>query len=210
MNIAKLVLCEKCNYTGWRVDSLMDDIHGCGTCIKCGHRQSLKERVEPKHLYTPADVKKVREKLYQEQGGKDILTGLELAFKDSVTDHNHETQYVRGILHRQSNAVLGKIENLHTRYLGYWYPGTLPEFLRQAADYIERPDNELYIHPGWIKRVNIEFNKLNEAGKKTVLESLGQPTGSNGAERKKLFQKAVLTKKHTFQELKGLIERSKN
>ena len=56
---------------------------------------------EPLHLYSPKDVAKVREKLYNEQGGKDALTGLPLDYKQAVTDHNHNTQYVRGVLHRQ-------------------------------------------------------------------------------------------------------------
>lgn len=201
--------CDICGENKWKVLELMDDIRGVGTCVKCSHKQSLLEKVTPLHLFNPAEVKKVREKLYKEQGGKDRLTGLDLAFKDSVTDHNHSTQYVRGILHRQTNAVLGKIENLHTRYLGYWYPDTLSTFLRRAADYIDSEDDERYIHPGWIKRVNIEFNKLNEAGKKAVLGELKQPTGTNGAERKKLFQKAVLTRSYTYEYLLQLIERNK-
>ena len=96
---------------------------------------------EPLHLYSSKDVAKVREKLYNEQGGKDALTGLPLDYKQAVTDHNHNTQYVRGVLHRQCNAVLGKIENLWTRYLSYWFEGTLSDFLRKAADYIERKDD---------------------------------------------------------------------
>ena len=203
--------CKLCGGT-LTVISLWDDQRGIYTCGDCGNqtRPYEKPEVVTKQLYNPAEVKTVRQQLWKEQGGKDTLTGLDLAFKDSVTDHNHKTQYVRGVIHRQSNAVLGKIENLHTRYLGYWYPGTLPEFLRSAADYIEQEDDKRFLHPGWIKRVNIEFNKLNEAGKKSVLESLGQPTGSNGAERKKLFSKAVLSKKHKFHDLMKLIEGSKD
>ena len=163
----------------------------------------------PEHLYTPKDVQRVREKLLTEQCGVDKLTGLEIPPKQAVTDHNHQTQYVRGILHRQSNAVLGKIENLWTRYLSYWYPGSLSDFLRQAAYYIEQPDDPRYIHPGWIKKSQTLFNSLPEAGKKAVLSQMKQDQGSNGTERKKLFQKAILTKEFTFEYIQAIIKKEK-
>ena len=165
--------------------------------------------IEPLHLYSPKDVAKVREKLYKEQGGKDALTGLPLDYKQAVTDHNHNTQYVRGVLHRQCNAVLGKIENLWVRYLSYWFEGTLSEFLRKAADYIERKDDHRYLHPGWIRKSQTLFNTLSEGDKKAVLEALGQSQGGNSTERKKLFKKALNTKQFTFEQVKTMIEERK-
>lgn len=161
------------------------------------------------HLYSQKDVAKVRELLYNEQDGRDALTGLPLDYKQSVTDHNHKTQFVRGVLHRQCNAVLGKIENLWVRYLSYWFEGTLSEFLRKAADYIERKDDQRYIHPGWIKKSQTMFNSLPEVDKKAVLEALGQNQGGNSTERKKLFKKALSTKQFTFEEVKKIIQERK-
>ena len=164
---------------------------------------------EPLHLYSPKDVAKVREKLYNEQGGKDALTGLPLDYEQAVTDHNHNTQYVRGVLHRQVNAALGKLEGVHTRYLSYWYSGTLPDFLRQAAEYLEKEQDTMYVHPGWLKKVQTMFNTLSEGDKKAVLEALGQSQGGNSTERKKLFKSALNTKQFTFEEIKGLIQERK-
>jgi len=164
---------------------------------------------EPLHLYSPKDVAKARELLYNEQKGKDALTGLPLDYKQSVTDHNHKTQFVRGVLHRQCNAVLGKIENLWVRYLSYWFEGTLPEFLRKTADYIEREDDQRYIHPGWIKKSQTMFNALSEGSKKAVLEALGQSQGGNSTERKKLFRSALNTRQFTFEQVKQIINERK-
>ena len=161
------------------------------------------------HLYSPKDVAKVREKLYNEQGGKDALTGLPLDYEQAVTDHNHNTQYVRGVLHRQVNAALGKLEGVHTRYLSYWYSDTLPDFLRQAADYLEKEQDTRYVHPGWLKKAQTMFNSLPEGDKKAVLEALGQSQGGNSTERKKLFKKALNTKQFTFEQIKGLIQERK-
>ncbi len=61
-------------------------------------------------LYSVSDVKRVRELLLKEQGGLDLLTKLEIPCKMAVLDHKHDiNQFVRGVLHRQCNVVLGKI-----------------------------------------------------------------------------------------------------
>ena len=209
---SKLVICSQCGGTVWETTNLMDDLHNIGTCFTCKHKQSLtgqREKVEPLHLYTPTDVKKVRELLLKEQDGCDIMTGLPIPDNKACLDHDHGTQFVRGVLHRQTNAALGKLEGIHTRYLSYWYTGTLPDFLRQAADYLEREDDLRYIHPGFIKRLSTDFNKLTEASKRKILKHLGCEEGANASERKRLFQKAVLTKEHTFDKLKEVIERNK-
>lgn len=161
------------------------------------------------HLYNPKDVQKAREKLLKEQGGLDLLTGLEIPPGKACLDHDHSTQYVRGVLHRQSNAVLGKIENLWTRYLSYWYSGTLQDFLRQAADYLDRESDTRYLHPAWQKKLQTMFNTLPEASKKAVLSDLGQDQGGNSTERKKLFKKALMTRKFEFEKVKELILKRK-
>lgn len=197
----------KCHCKDFYESSLMDSFNGVLTCKNCGAKHYPKKEVPTtQHLYTSADVKKVREKLLKEQGHKDLLTGLKLEPKDAVCDHSHKNQYVRGILHRQSNAVLGKIENLWTRYLAYWYKGTLQEFLRKTADYLDREIDTRYLHPGFIKRLEVEFNKLNEAGKREVLHKLDVEDGKNATERKAKFKKEILSRKHTYENLLALIK----
>ena len=159
-----------------------------------------------KHLYTTKDVQKVREQLYEEQGGIDPITGLIIPEKQKVLDHDHSTQYVRAVLHRQTNAVLGKIENLWTRYLSYWYTGTLSDFLRGCADYIEKEHPRNYLHPNFIKKLQINFNKLNEKQKQLVLLSLGEDTGANAAQRKVLFKKFILKRTHSMEDILQTIQ----
>ena len=145
-----------------------------------------------KTLYTTKDVKEVRTALLQEQNGLDTLTGLPLAPSDAVLDHDHSTQLVRGAIHRQANVVLGKCENLYTRSLGWWYSGTLQEFLRKCADYLDREPSQDYIHPSFLKRVKTDFRKLNAQQQSKVLTALGSTQGSNSAERLKLFSARIL------------------
>ncbi len=165
---------------------------------------------EPLHLYSPKDVAKVREKLYNEQGGKDALTGLPLDKSQSVLDHAHDDEmFVRGVISRQSNSLLGVIENGWKRYMQWWYNGTISDFLRQCAQYLEKKPDSRYRHDHWIRKSQTLFNTLSEGDKKAVLEALGKSQGGNSTERKKLFKKALNTKQFTFEQIKGLIQERK-
>lgn len=162
-----------------------------------------------KHLYTTKDVQKVREQLYKEQNGIDPITGLVIPEKQKVLDHDHSNHYVRAVLHRQTNAVLGKIENLWTRYLGYWYTGTLSEFLKGCADYIEKEHPKEYLHPAFIKSLQVQFNKLNEKQKQNVLLHFNEEKGCNGTQRKLIFKKFILKRTHSMDEILEVIMKEK-
>lgn len=161
-------------------------------------------------LYNTADVKTVREQLIKEQQGLCAITGIPTASNNFALDHKHDDeQLVRGAAHKQANAALGKLENLAVRYL-YWYPDGLPEFLRKCADYIEREPDRRWRHPGWLKRANIMFNKLKESQKDFVLIAMEQQACKNGIERKKLFQKTLLTRQHSYDTICFLINSAKD
>lgn len=161
-------------------------------------------------LFNAADVKKVREELIKEQKGLCAITGTPTASNNFALDHKHDDeQLVRGAAHKQANAALGKLENLAVRYL-YWYPEGLSQFLRVCADYIEKEPDLRWRHPGWIRKINTEFNKLKESKKDAVLLALEQPSGKNGLERKKLFQRAILTRKFSYDILRSIINKAKD
>lgn len=161
-------------------------------------------------LYNTADVKKVREELIKEQKGLCAITGVPTASNNFALDHRHdEEQLVRGAAHKQANAALGKLENLAVRYL-YWYPEGLPQFLRVCADYIEKEPDRRWRHPMWLRKANTSFNKLKESQKDIVLLALEQPGCKNGIERKKLFQRALLTRKFSYDSIRNIINKAKD
>lgn len=160
-------------------------------------------------LYNVKDVTKVREQLIKEQNNLDAITGLEIEPKQHVLDHSHKTQRVRAVLSRQTNAALGKIEGMWIRYLSYWYPHDLPTFLRQVADYLERKEDNRWYHPGWLKRITVDFNKLSADQKKNVLKEMNSPDGRNNTQRVELFRKLVLTKEYTFPIIQNMINKQK-
>lgn len=156
-------------------------------------------------LYTIKDVKRVRDLLTEEQENRCAITGLEIPPKQHCLEHAHDAnQYVRGVAHRQANAALGKIENLYVRYLRYWYPGKLSDFLRQCAAYLEQESDSRFRHPGHIKKICTMFNSLTEKQKETILQSMHE-TGSNSKQRKELFKKLVLSRLYSYEFLKESI-----
>lgn len=160
-------------------------------------------------LYSVKDVAKVREQLVIEQKNLDAITGLEIEPKQHVLDHSHSSQRVRAVLSRQTNAALGKIEGIWTRYLSYWYPHDLPTFLRQVADYLERKEDNRWYHTGWLKRVTVDFSKLTATQKKNVLNEMNCHDGKNNTDRMSIFRKQILTKEYSFPIITDMINKQK-
>lgn len=192
----------------------MDDLQGYCTCNTCGTHQKVHKEVkeESKHLYTPTDVAKVRKILFDAQAGFDPILQQPIDIKGAVVDHDHTSQRVRGVLHRQTNSFEGKVQNAYDRCLKWMSDRTLSDILRSLADYYEDTDriaHTMPIHPGFLKRLSTDFNGLNEQGKKEVLHLLQQPQGNNATERRKLFRKALMTRKFTYDQVKAMIEERK-
>ena len=112
-------------------------------------------------------------------------------------------------MHKAANMSLGKIENIAVRYL-YWYPYTLPEFLRQVADYLEKEEDTRYRHTDWQKRVRVMYNKLNAKQQNKVLTVLGSIEGGNVKSRKELFSKVVLDRNLGYNVIVETIEKETN
>jgi hypothetical protein len=163
-------------------------------------------------LYTADGVRKVKELLLQEQGGKCAILGIDIEERKrtAVLDHAHdEEQFVRSVLEREANAFLGVIENAHRRFLGYWCEIPLAEVLRRTADYLELEQDTRWRHPGWLKKVSASFNKLNTKQQSFVLEYLGYPAEKNPLKRKAIFRKASLDRNLGYDKIRDAIEKAK-
>ena len=78
---------------------------------------------------------------------------------DAVVDHCHGTGLVRGVLHRQSNAWAGKIENSWKRFGQNNSDLTLPEALRALATYLEEARTDV-LHPVGLRQKCNRFGRL--------------------------------------------------
>jgi len=81
----------------------------------------------------------------------------QIKFKVAVMDHKHKLKreiagqdskgLCRGVVHNGVNVIEGKIQNAYLRY-GLRDLITVPELLRNLADYLENPPlPPIYIHP---------------------------------------------------------------
>ena len=152
-------------------------------------------------LFSADDVNRVRKKLVEEQGGVDPITKEPLV--SPCLDHLHDnSQQVRAAISREINVLVGKIENTYMRNIKYWCDVPLAEILRGVADYLEQEPLPI-IHPGWKKKAQTAFNKLNAKGQDAVLQSFGYEVTikPNLAKRKSAFAKLLASRTVTYGEV---------
>jgi len=120
---------------------------------------------------------KLRRNLLLKQGGMCPILKQVIPPEEAVIDHQHKTKaenigengagLIRGVLHRSTNALEGKIVNNFKR-LGLHKYINLPDFLRNLADYLEQRPTQ-FIHPSEKQKALLlkksSYNKLKKAYK---------------------------------------------
>lgn len=130
-----------------------------------------------------SDIKKLKEILHTENNGICPLLNVEVSVEKMVIDHIHKLKSeqpseqkgtVRNAIEFRANAMEGKITNNWKRYFGAddsKHPISLPNFLRNLADYLENgayidKEGDYFIHPSEVvkepKVGKREFNTLNK------------------------------------------------
>jgi len=128
------------------------------------------------------DLKQLREQIWLENNKICPLLNIEIPLNKAVVDHIHKLKNeeiseqkgtIRNVIEFRANAIEGKITNIWKRYFGSdesKHPISLPQFLRNLADYLEKgayqKDGKYYVHPTEIKNEKIskrQYNKLKKA-----------------------------------------------
>lgn len=153
------------------------------------------------------DLKPLREKWWEANGKKCLITGSEIPLSEAVMDHQHKLKseladetgkgLCRGVLSFQANAWEGKVTNSFRR-VGLQKKIDIVTALRNLADYLEcnhiHTDDILYIHPSEApKKLKLKkscYNKLVKAIKadKTYKKKIPKYTGNLTIPLKKLFE----------------------
>lgn len=134
------------------------------------------------------DISTLKEKLWLKNDKKCPLLGIEVPLEKMALDHIHKLKSedaseqkgtIRDSIEFRANAMEGKITNNWKRYFGADennHPISLPDFLRNLADYLEKgayqdQEGNFYIHPNEkIKEPKVSksnYNKLLKAYKKS-------------------------------------------
>lgn len=147
------------------------------------------------------DVNRVRKKLEHLQGGIDPIT--KQALISPCLDHSHDSsQQVRGVISREINVLVGKIENTYVRNIKYWCNVSLTDILRGVADYLEQEKLPI-VHPDWKKKCTTAFNKLTATQKDRLLRNfnVGLPGRPNPEKRSAAFKKLLSSRCVTYGEV---------
>ncbi len=74
---------------------------------------------------------------------------------DWVVDHDHSSGEIRGVISRQANTLIGKMENAFTS-MCKGDPTELPTVLENIASYLRQPDSEI-LHPVGLNQLTSRF-----------------------------------------------------
>lgn len=163
-----------------------------------------------KQLYTTKEVKEERLRLYNLQKGIDPILKQHVEFNTTTCDHDHFKHNTRSALHRQTNSFEGRVVNAYIRGLRWLTDLPLPDILRNLAEYLEKDYSSNPYHPDALKSCQSRFNALNEKSKTNVLHNMALPDGKNGAERKDIFRKGLLSRRYTFTQIEHIIQKEKS
>lgn len=141
------------------------------------------------------DVAKLRSKWLKKQGNRDALLGLSTNFP--TLDHDHITGYCRGVLDRDVNQFLGKVESAYKRFLRHKTSISLPNILRSTADYLlDNKSTQEIIHPKDVSLKVKRFSRFNLAKQRLTLTTLGLQSTLNKKENVGIYKKYLNT--HTY------------
>ena len=91
---------------------------------------------------------------------------------DWVVDHDHQTGMVRGVISRQANSLLGKVENFYLK-MCKGDKEFLPVTLEAMATYLEIARTDV-LHPVGLTQLTKSFaNRLTSAEQISTLEDIG-------------------------------------
>ena len=116
---------------------------------------------------------------------------------DWVVDHDHLSGEIRGVISREANTLIGKIENIHST-ICRGDPRNLPDVLENIATYLRQPSSNL-LHPVGLNQLCSRFkNNLKKDDQCFLLEVLGGEKNkinscNNISKRLKLFKTLLKT-----------------
>lgn len=126
------------------------------------------------------DINTIKKNIWLKNNKKCEILKKDLDYSNAVLDHIHKLKkeensfnkgVIRGVIDRRVNVIEGKYKSIFNRFLSKEIRDciSLPEFLRNLADYLEKggysENNIMYVHPSEVKKEYLKkssFNKLKK------------------------------------------------
>jgi len=149
------------------------------------------------------DIKKLKEHF----GGNDPILGK--YSKNWVLDHDHDTGMCRGIIDRDINQFIGKIESAYKRFVRHKAPSvSLPDVLQDISVYLRMaslPHNKIgtVLHPEGVLKLCRQFSYKNASEQSKILKTMYKYTikelsNMSKAERLKLYKAYFTDERRIF------------
>ena len=119
------------------------------------------------------------------------IQGIPLSQDNAVLDHCHRTGRVRGVISRDANALMGKIENYCSRFMASSGGVGLPQLLGNIADWIEADYSDRPMHPNGIAKEIARFRSMSAGEQRHFLWVIEMEPAKNSRERTKQFAKWI-------------------
>lgn len=147
------------------------------------------------------DIRTLRQVWLNYQRGRDAAIPT-LEVENATLDHDHADGYCRGVLDREVNQFLGKVESAYKRFIRY--KGiSLEMALDGIARYIRADFSSNPLHPGHVKTLSRTFNSLPVKAQVIRLKSLGIEPKETKDLRLKQYKKYLLSEVNTFRIRQG-------
>ena len=123
---------------------------------------------------------------------------LDIKTDDWVLDHDHQTGLVRGVISRQANSLLGKVENFYLK-MCKGQKEQLPNTLEAMASYLEQKTLDV-LHPVGLTQLTKKFKYSLTAHEQALeLKSIGGSEADIGScrnqkQRAELYRNLITNK----------------
>ena len=107
---------------------------------------------------------------YREKHKPTCCPILSIKTNDWVVDHDHQTGLIRGVISRQANVLLGKIENCYLK-MCRGDKEFLPVTLEALASYLDGARSDV-LHPVGAKQLANRFLRMKKADQEKILLEL--------------------------------------
>ncbi len=136
-------------------------------------------------------------KEYREANAPERCPILGVPLTDAVLDHCHKTGMVRGVLSREANSLVGKVENFFYRYCESKSLHSKEQAIRNIAQYLEENMTDV-LHPVGLQQLCRSFKRKGKEEQVQELKKLNAKkkeikSCKNQKERVNLY--SALTKK---------------
>ena len=134
---------------------------------------------------------------WRKENTPDVCPILGCPMIDPVVDHCHRTGLIRGVISREANSLVGRVENYFYRYCESKCTCPPEQAVRNVAEYLQSYRTDI-LHPVGAKQLMSRFKRKTKSEQEKILQNLKAKKSkinacANTAERCKIYESLIKT-----------------